>query len=203
MSLLSDLNNKIKALSTRVGTEVKSLWSGVNTAQSTATAAQTTANTANSTANTAKSTADTANSTANTALSTANAKVSKAGDMMTGNLVVAKGFPQARLIDTRLSKGTLPETTMYMESFLEDSSGLAVNDYTSTEHPSTMNIGIFGSSVSATGIVQTYLRAYKYEADSTASHTIGVEYDTANSTGYAFTTATKFRFGNGTQFWIA
>lgn len=196
MSLLSDLNNRIKALSTRIGTEVKNLWGGVSTAQ-------TTANTANSTANTAKSTADTANSTANTALSTANAKVSKAGDMMTGNLVVAKGFPQARLIDTRLSKGTLPETTMYMESFLEDSSGLAVNDYTSTEHPSTMNIGIFGSSVSATGIVQTYLRAYKYEADSTASHTIGVEYDTANSTGYAFTTATKFRFGNGTQFWIA
>lgn len=67
MSLLSDLNNKIKALSTRVGEEVKSLWSGVNSAQSTATAAQTTANTANSTANTAKSTADTAKSTADTA----------------------------------------------------------------------------------------------------------------------------------------
>ena len=79
MSLLSDLNNKIKALSTRMGEEVKSLWSGVNTAQttaataqSTATAAQTTANTANSTANTAKSTADTANSTANGAHTLAN-----------------------------------------------------------------------------------------------------------------------------------
>ena len=86
MSLLSDLNNKIKALSARMGDEVKSLWESVNTAQSTATAAQTTADTANSTANTAKSTADTANSTANSALSTANAKVSKSGDTMTGDL---------------------------------------------------------------------------------------------------------------------
>ena len=68
MSLLSDLNNKIKALSTRMGEEVKSLWSGVNTAQTTATAAQTTANTANSTANTANNTANTANNTANNAL---------------------------------------------------------------------------------------------------------------------------------------
>lgn len=173
MSLLSDLNNKIKALSARVATECSSLWSGVNTAQE-----------------------------------TADAKVSKGGDVMSGDLAIQRKSPQMRLIDPTITKGTnlAAGETKYIELIFADSNELTANpSLTGESRVPTANIGIVGASVDETGLVRTYLRSYYFTADSdnVGEYTLGIMSDVANSTGTVYTTANKFQFGNGSQFWIA
>ena len=174
MSLLSDLNNKIKALSTRMGAEVKALWSGVNTAQSTATAAQTTANTANSTANTAKSTADTANSTANTANSTANTANSTANTAKsTADAIAAlavKTDATTQIINgtksfyglhrmVPVSKGVNPSTTNWSALHWVDSTG---KDGTATR------LATVEYSIDANGTAGLLIGPYRYIANDTS-----------------------------------
>ena len=173
MSLLSDLNNKIKALSARVATECSSLWSGVNTAQE-----------------------------------TADAKVSKGGDVMSGDLILQRAAPMMRLVDPTITKGTNLDagTVKYLELIFADSTELSTHpSFTGTNRVSTPNLGMVGVSVDETGLVRTYLRSYYFTADSNnvGEYTLGIMSDVANSTGTVYTTANKFQFGNGSQFWIA
>lgn len=202
MSLLSDLNNKIKALSTRVGMEVKSLWESVNTAQSTAaaaqtaantaqstaTAAQSTANTAKSTADTANSTANTANSTANTALSTANAKVSKSGDTMTGVLRVNSSGPaQIKVQHTVMDATTLPSVEQNLQIWFVDKNdvGVGVLQYIQYHNGYT-----------------NFFCTHRTTADG-MWHSFGQQIDANNNPTQFFISAPKITFGNGTSIWIA
>ena len=183
MSLLSDLNNKIKALSTRVATEVKSLWESVNTAQSTATAAQTTANTAQSTANTANSTANTANSTANTAKSTADTAMAWSWQVTGTNVITS----------------TASDTTTFWGSAIPgvywfSQNGCLINQ--PSQYGWLINIA-FGNGVEVAQI-------WKSQAGGNLYLRGGNDSGWANTwTPVSFNDSDRLQFRSGAQIWVA
>ena len=205
MSLLSDLNNKIKALSTRVGAEVKSLWESVNTAQATATAAQTTANTANSTANSAKTTATAAQTTANNANSTANTAKSTADaiaaiavktDATTQTVSGTKNFQGLNRQHPGLTKGTAPSSIQYCAIHWTDSTGGTASDH---------RLATVEYSVDTNGTAGIIIGPYQFNGNSYSGNLLRLSVDTNGvaSSSVSNLTVSGYLAVPGGRIWIA
>lgn len=78
---------------------------------------------------------------------------------------------------TEITKGTNPSAVKYWTLTFCDKDG---SNY------SNNCIGMLETNMSAAGVVQTYIRAMKNEAASSAASQLGVAYDTANNLAYTF-----------------
>lgn len=101
-------------------------------------------------------------------------KVAKAGDTMTGNLVIKKATPAAFLQHTSVSKGSNPSSAMYWCFPLVDSKGTATAN----------RLGLVETSLATNGNVSTYLRAYQNTSGSTTGANLVVTYE-KGGTAYA------------------
>lgn len=101
-------------------------------------------------------------------------KVAKAGDTMTGNLVIKKATPSTFLQHTSVSKGSNPSSAMYWCFPLVDSKGTATAN----------RLGLVETSLATNGNVSTYLRAYQNTSGSTTGANLVVTYE-KGGTAYA------------------
>ena len=106
-------------------------------------------------------------------------KVNKTGDTMTGDLRVPSLFFDYSLYKKHpdVVKGTNPSEVKFWSLLNCDKNG---TNYTNNL------LGVVETSLSAGGIVSTYMRAVKNQAGSQANGTLGVAYDTANDYAYTF-----------------
>ena len=97
-----------------------------------------------------------------------NTKVSKAGDTMTGDLVIQKGGnPALHISNLDITKGTVPSVNKYSEILFNDSSDDST--YANTR------MGLVGLNTRTDGSVRMNFTAYKNEAGSTTSANFHVD----------------------------
>lgn len=99
-------------------------------------------------------------------------KVAKAGDTMTGNLVVKKSAPYLYLQNTSMTKGSKPSANQYSLIALTTSAGNATAN----------RIGLFQSSLNTAGNVTTGIYAYKNTKDATTNAALSVTCESDGTT---------------------
>jgi len=104
-------------------------------------------------------------------------KVNKSGDTMTGNLTAPTVIVSGSFVKQHpsITKGTNPSATQYWTLTFSDKNGSNYSDNC---------LGMLETSISATGVVSTYIRAMKNTAANSSNCQISCIYDTANNTAY-------------------
>jgi hypothetical protein len=111
--------------------------------------------------------------------------VNKAGDTMTGNLIIRRssGAPLINLSRLDFTKGTNPSTTEYWEYMATDSNANPANWYTN-------RVGDYQFGVDTNGTTTASIIAYKNDPNSSASATIRAQITSAGVASCSFPNTT-------------
>ena len=102
--------------------------------------------------------------------------VNKAGDTMTGDLIIRESSPSISLDNTALTKGSIPSSSRYTE--------ILFNDGSNDSAWANKRLAILGYTANSDGGVSLTIRAYKREVGTTTGSALVVGFD-ANGNAYA------------------